>query len=92
MITWHQWALLYRAKCITEIPENKSPKHICLVSSEIWGVGIISEAAGSPPAGVKSGRYSEEIIAQRSKCPSVSGGDFGNRKWISLNKKSRADL
>ena len=41
---------------------------------------------------VKSGRYSEEIIAQRSNSPSVSEGDFGNRKWISLNKKSRADL
>jgi len=48
MITRHQWALLYRAKCITEIPQHKSPKQICLVLGEIWGVGIIPEAAGSP--------------------------------------------
>ena len=41
MITGHQWALLYRAKCITEIPQRKPPKQICLVWCEIWGVGII---------------------------------------------------
>ena len=45
MITWHQWALLYRAKCITEIPGCKLPKQICLVSDEIWGVGIIQAFA-----------------------------------------------
>ena len=38
MITWHQWALLYRAKCITEIPQRKSTKQICLVLDKIWGV------------------------------------------------------
>ena len=41
MITWHQWAVSYRAKCITEIPQSKSPKQICLASGEIWGVGIM---------------------------------------------------
>ena len=41
MITGHQWELLYRAKCITEIPQHKSPKQICLVLGKIWGVGII---------------------------------------------------
>ena len=40
MITGHQRALLYRAKCITEIPQRKFPKQICLALSEIWGVGI----------------------------------------------------
>jgi hypothetical protein len=58
---------------------------------ELWS-GNNFRSGWEPPAGIKSGRYSEEIIAQRSKCPSVSEGDFGNRKWISLNKKSRADL
>ena len=44
MITWPQRAVSYRAKCITEIPQSKSPKQICLVLGEIWGVGVNTEA------------------------------------------------